>query len=99
MGLEFPWLKGAGRSIIEKGMSRSDSSPCVLREKTRHHSVDASADGVEESRYQAAMCGFRGGDWNDGSTNERVSDRNNAANVNTNRNNNNGARFANTTFL
>jgi len=70
-----------------------------LREKTRHHSADASADGAGKSRCQAVKCGLRGGDWNDGSTNERVSDRNNAANVNTNRNNNNGARFAKTTFL
>ena len=45
------------------------------------------------------MCGLRGGDWNNASTNARVSDRNNAANVNTNRNNNNGARFAKTAFL
>jgi len=37
---------GTGRGIIEKGMSRSDSSPRILREKTLHHSADASADGV-----------------------------------------------------
>ena len=45
------------------------------------------------------MCGFRGGTWNNASTNERVSDRNNAANVNTNRNNERGARFAKTTLF
>jgi hypothetical protein len=36
--------------------------------------------------------GFRGGNWNNNSDNLRVSDRNNAANVNSNRNNNNGFR-------
>lgn len=40
--------------------------------------------------------GFRGGTWNNTSTNARVSDRNNAANDNVNRNNNNGARCAKT---
>ena len=44
---EFPQLTGTGRGIIEKGMSRPDSSPRILREKTRHHSADASADGAE----------------------------------------------------
>jgi len=37
-------------------------------------------------------AGFRGGAWNNDSTNLRVSDRNNAANTNANRNNNNGFR-------
>ena len=50
-------------------------------------------------RCQAVKCGFRGGDWNNGSTNERVSDRNNAANVDATRNNERGARFAKTTFF
>ena len=54
-------------------------------------------DGTGKLRCQAVRCGFRGGTWNNGSTNERVSDRNNAANVDTTRNNNNGARFAKTT--
>jgi hypothetical protein len=36
--------------------------------------------------------GFRGGNWNNNSNNARVSDRNNAANTNANRNNNIGFR-------
>jgi hypothetical protein len=43
--------------------------------------------------------GFRGGNWNNTTVNARVSDRNNAANVNGNRNNNNGARCAKTLVL
>jgi len=35
---------------------------------------------------------FRGGNWNNASVNARASDRNNAANVNADRNNNNGGR-------
>jgi len=42
---------------------------------------------------QAAQgAGFRGGNWNNDATNMRVSDRNNAANTNSDRNNNNGGR-------
>ncbi len=37
-------------------------------------------------------AGFRGGNWNNTADNLRVSDRNNAANVNTERNRNNGFR-------
>ena len=37
-------------------------------------------------------AGFRGGNWNNDATNARASDRNNAANVNAERNNNNGGR-------
>jgi len=37
-------------------------------------------------------AGFRGGNWNNANAYARVSDRNNAANVNANRNNNNGSR-------
>ena len=43
--------------------------------------------------------GFRGGNWNNNATNARVSNRNNAANTNTNRNNNYGFRASNTCFL
>jgi hypothetical protein len=42
--------------------------------------------------------GFRGGNWNNDSSNARVSDRNNAANTNTNRNNNNGLRCVKTSL-
>ena len=48
---------------------------------------------------QATGSGFRGGTWNNDGTNARVSDRNNAANTNTDRNNNNGARAAKTFHL
>lgn len=41
-------------------------------------------------------AGFRGGNWNNDATNARVSDRNNAANTNPNRNNNNGGRCVST---
>ncbi|MFH1429135.1 MAG: hypothetical protein ABIH39_05255 [Candidatus Margulisiibacteriota bacterium] len=44
------------------------------------------------------FSGFRGGNWNNDTTNARVSDRNNAANTNTNRNNNNGFRCAKTSL-
>jgi formylglycine-generating enzyme required for sulfatase activity len=37
-------------------------------------------------------AGFRGGDWNNTSVILRASDRNNASNINTERNNNNGFR-------
>ena len=94
----IPVLKGTERGNFEKGMSRPDSSP-RKGEKMVHHCADASAGWAGQAGCQAVMCGFRGGTWNNGSTNERVSDRNNAANTNTNRNNNNGARFAKTTFL
>ena len=43
--------------------------------------------------------GFRGGNWNNDTSNARVSDRNNAANTNSNRNNNNGGRFAKTPYF
>jgi len=39
-------------------------------------------------------AGFRGGNWNNTTLYLRVSDRNNAANTNTDRNNNNGWRAA-----
>jgi len=39
-------------------------------------------------------AGYRGGNWNNASAYARVSDRNNAANVNATRNNNNGWRGA-----
>ena len=39
-------------------------------------------------------AGFRGGSWNNNDENLRVSNRNNAANTNANRNNNNGWRGA-----
>ncbi len=58
-----------------------------MRQETRK----GSTKGVRPAR-----SGFRGGTWNNGTTNARVSDRNNAANVNGNRNNNNGARAAKT---
>jgi len=40
--------------------------------------------------------GFRGGNWNNSESNLRVSDRNNAANTNTDRNNKNGFRLVRT---
>ena len=40
--------------------------------------------------------GFRGGNWNNSESNLRVSDRNNAANTNTDRNNNYGFRLVRT---
>jgi len=51
------------------------------------------------SAVKALFAGFRGGNWNNDATNARVSDRNNAANTNANRNNNNGARLAKTSFV
>jgi len=41
-------------------------------------------------------AGFRGGNWNNDATNARTSDRNNAANTNSSRNNNYGGRCVNT---
>ncbi len=46
-----------------------------------------------------ALSGFRGGNWNNAAANERVSDRNNAANTNATRNNNNGGRAAKTSLV
>jgi len=45
---------------------------------------------------QKIGSGFRGGNWNNDESNLRVSDRNNAANTNTNRNQNNGVRLVRT---
>ena len=39
----IPVAYGHGKRHLEKGMSRPDSSPRILREKMRHHSADASA--------------------------------------------------------
>jgi len=47
-------------------------------------------------RKKAVGAGYRGGNWNNDSSNARVSDRNNAANTNANRNNNNGIRCVKT---
>jgi retron-type reverse transcriptase len=44
-------------------------------------------------------AGLRGGNWNNDATNARTSDRNNAANTNSNRNNNYGGRCVNTSLL
>ncbi|MCG2708462.1 MAG: hypothetical protein L6404_07470 [Candidatus Omnitrophica bacterium] len=41
-------------------------------------------------------AGIRGGNWNNDATNARTSDRNNAANTNSSRNNNYGGRCVNT---
>ena len=43
--------------------------------------------------------GYRGGTWNNTSTNEAVADRNNAANTDATRNNNNGGRLAKTSLF
>lgn len=43
-----------------------------------------------------SVRGIRGGNWNNDSSNLRVSDRNNAGNTNANRNNNNGVRLCKT---
>ena len=60
------------------------------------------ASGLRLKRWCGVVktgSGLRGGTWNNDITNARVSDRNNAANDNTNRNNNNGARLAKTFTL
>jgi len=44
-------------------------------------------------------AGYRGGNWNNDATNARASDRNNAANTNANRNNNNGGRAVKTSLV
>ena len=43
--------------------------------------------------------GFRGGNWNNNAENMQVSNRNNAANTNTNRNNNYGFRLVREYFI
>jgi hypothetical protein len=45
-----------------------------------------------KQRVAVQGAGFRGGNWNNNASNARLSDRNNAANVNGNRNNNYGGR-------
>jgi len=52
-----------------------------------------------QRRKSAVGSGYRGGNWNNDATNARASDRNNAANTNPNRNNNNGGRLAKTSRL
>ena len=47
---------------------------------------------------ESACYGLRGGNWNNAMGNVRVSDRTNAGNTNTNRNNNYGFRPARTFF-
>ncbi|QAT16720.1 hypothetical protein BU251_02715 [Candidatus Velamenicoccus archaeovorus] len=57
-------------------------------------------EGCKKVRGRKALSGgFRGGNWNNDTSNARVSDRNNAANTNSNRNNNNGGRFAKTPYF
>ena len=51
-----------------------------------------------QSQEKGSGAGNRGGNWNNGTSNSRVSDRNNAANVNSNRNNNNGGRCVRTSL-
>ena len=51
------------------------------------------------SAVKALSAGFRGGNWNNDATNARTSDRNNAANTNPSRNNNNGGRAVKTSLV
>jgi hypothetical protein len=48
---------------------------------------------------QSVRGGYRGGNWNNDASYARASDRNNAANTNSGRNNNNGARAAKTSLV
>jgi hypothetical protein len=52
--------------------------------------------GSQTKGRNRQCSGLRGGNWNNNADNERVSNRNNAANTNTNRNNNYGFRAGNT---
>ena len=57
----------------------------------RRHHASGQVGAEAEARAQDG-AGYRGGNWNNAASYARASDRNNAANVNAKRNNNNGGR-------
>ena len=61
-----------------------------FRATPEHGETPPTQAGVGTQAENGA--GFRGGNWNNTAVYARASDRNNAANVNANRNNNNGWR-------
>lgn len=93
-------VTAARSGALEKERSRRRDHPCSMAGEQR-----SCMRRMRLPRVGKTWCGvgkrgagFRGGTWNNASTNARVSDRNNAANDNANRNNNNGARCAKTSF-
>jgi len=85
---------------MRKGEVQTPDHPCPMTGEQR-----CCARWMRLPRAGRQWCGvgkrgagFRGGTWNNTSTNVRVSDRNNAANVNATRNNNNGGRCSKTFF-
>jgi hypothetical protein len=56
------------------------------------HLINETPENLRKKRVAVQGAGFRGGNWNNNASNARLSDRNNAANVNGNRNNNYGGR-------
>lgn len=81
---------------LPEGASKPSCAESSLRQEVNSGEwlVVSKTPGVGSERYAGA--GNRGGNWNNDATNARVSDRNNAANVNADRNNNNGARCVKT---
>ena len=96
------------RGLHGEVQMRYPSRACMAGKTGRKRSLGDYLD-VRSPRWSArratgAACyapfgsGLRGGNWNNNSSNARVSDRNNAANANNNRNNNNGGRCARTSL-
>jgi len=89
--------------IFHRKMSRGEKRACsvlwrYLKDLCRMCLIVRAREVVliGTASQKVLFSGFRGGNWNNGSSNSRVSDRNNAANTNTSRNNNNGGRCAKT---
>ncbi len=87
-------------------MSRQSSVPKVREKRDaqteKRHEIVCLGGRLEGGCHSSpGLCsrmgsGFRGGNWNNSESNLRVSDRNNAANTNTDRNNNYGFRLVRT---
>ncbi len=100
----FPAFKDAGSGIGKRGSPDVIPSDEAYQKKVLRIPRSFELYAAEASRWfvrcnvvkSAVGAGFRGGNWNNDATNERASDRNNAANTNTNRNNNYGARCVKT---
>ncbi len=88
-------IESSGKDKVK--LAYSDKSE--LTSKTRIFAIvnrKFSIVNIKSKRGNIVKSSFRGASWNNSTTNLRVSDRNNAANPNANRNNNYGFRFSNT---
>lgn len=90
----FPWRNGS--RVKRVGLFRGVSKHYLAENSPEQEKTQAVKIGPGMGSKRSAGAGNRGGNWNNSSSNSRVSDRNNAANVNSGRNNNNGGRACKT---